>query len=301
MTDETESRRRWVSQNVKLLRQAAQRMAAGGATEAAFAPKGNLQLIPNSYQMSRGGLSIASFLVPKTTAADGKSFGAKNFAPIGEIVTVPEGEYTGLDLWRLVFGLLPGDQLTFPQIYGDGLAQEMYGGNGVIDSTRYTDFCAPRIVLINEWPSTEAKITLDENVTTQQIASQMLKAVNTDSTWYDMEQLLTTYLISAYDASGVTIGLDDTYSNIFAINNDDWLRAIGCIRSHKNAETGKWEYSTSYMVCVWADGDRGSDSDYFGFTLQNAIETYLNTYVTDAEGNFLQRGGDSDIVPESFT
>lgn len=296
VTNETESRRRWISQNVKLLREAAQRMNKGGATEAAFAPKGNAQLIPNSYQMSKGSLSLANALVPKTTAEGGASFGSKDYAEIGDLGTLTQGvRYTSLDLWRILFGLYPGDQLTFPQIYGDGTAQEMYGASGAtIDRTQYTQFVAPRIVLHDAVDGDEGIVFAGETQASDIIA-ELQVAVNTEISWFDARMIFDNHL----DVNNGTISLPVSYDTCFAVNNDDPLLAIGCIRSHKNVSNGKWEYSTSRLVCAWTLPI--VDYNYFGFTLPHAVDTYLKAVTMDGEGNFLQTGTDAQIVPESFT
>lgn len=301
ITNETESRRRWISQNVKKLRDAARRMQQGGAVEAAFAPKGNTQLIPNSYQISKGSLALVPALVPKTDIEGGASFGAAKFADVGSLGNLTIGTtYTALQLWKALFGLEPGDQLTFPQIYGEGVAQALTGAGGVyLDKTLFTDFVAPRIVL-KSTVSDDEGIVVANNTEGAAIATEMAKAVDKDNTWYDVDQILhgmTTEVIEG----NLNVAIDLTYDYVFAINNDDPLRAIGCIRSHKDVSTRQWQYSTSNLVCIWEDDDRGLTlSDYFGFTLANAIDTYKKNVILDSDGNFLQRGTDDNIVPPSF-
>ena len=276
-------------------------MQQGGAVEAAFAPKGNTQLIPNSYQMSKGSLELVPALVPKTTAQSGASFGSNEFAQIGKLATIPFGtDYSALDLWRLLFGLMAGDQLTFPQIYGEGIAQGLLGAGGVyVDKTLFTDFCAPRIVLLQS-VSEDAVIDIDAQVTANGIAAVMRYAVDIDNTWYDIDNVLGNITIQV-NADSIDVFMNTAYDNVFAINNDDPLRAIGCIRSHKDPSTRQWQYSTSNLVCIWEDDDRGLTlSDYFGFTLANAIDTYKKNVILDSDGNFLQRGTDDNIVPPSF-
>lgn len=300
VTNETESRRRWISQNVKLLREAALRMNKGGATEAAFAPKGNAQLIPNSYQISKGSLSLASVLVPKTTAEGGASFGSKDYANIGVLGVIPFNvEINALEVWRLLFGVLPGDQLTFPQIYGGlGTAQEMYAENNrTIDRTVFTDFCAPRIVLKE---STDASVTIGSTSQVDDLVDALAAAVDTELSWYEIDDMFRDRIQLGIPegTDGVQVTLNATYAECFAINNDDPLLAIGCIRSHKNASNGKWEYSTSRLVCAWTLPI--DDYNYFGFTLQHAVDTYMKSVAMNGEGNFLQTGTDAQIVPESF-
>lgn len=299
VTDEVESRRRWISQNVKLLRESANRMSRGGAVEAAFAPKGNGQLIPNSYQISKGSLSLPSVLAPRTNGEGGASFDGTTFDEFDASHVFPYGEYNGLDLWREMFGVLPNDQLTFPQIYAEGHAQTLYGANGAyVDLTRYTSFCAPRLVLRD----TADSITIGAGTTEAEIIAALASAVDTDLSWYDIENVLA-YIVTvqAGENNSLTVNCVATYDEVWAVNDDDYLVAIGCIRSHKNVSNGKWEYSTSRLVCRWGEGGKADAvGEYFGFTLRNAIDTYLANVTMDGEGNFLQTGTDAQIVPESF-
>ena len=276
-------------------------MQQGGAVEAAFAPKGNTQLIPNSYQMSKGSLELVPALVPKTAAQSGASFASREYAAPGRLATLPDGEYTGADLWRILFGLQPGDQLTFPQIYGEGIAQALTGAGGVyLDKTLFTDFCAPRIVLL-ESPAEVTKVEIDHTgAVSDAFVSVMMEWVDVDNSWYPVDDILGEIELNVENNVYVA-EITSAYDDVFAINNDDPLRAIGCIRSHKDPSSRQWQYSTSNLVCIWQDGDRGiGDLNYFGFTLANAIDTYKKNVILDSDGNFLQRGTDDNIVPPSF-
>lgn len=276
-------------------------MQQGGAVEAAFAPKGNTQLIPNSYQLSKGSLPLHSALVPKVDSESAESFSGTAFKRVGVLASnVAFGEYNHAQLWKMLFGLELGDQLTFPQIYGEGVAQALSGGSGYLDKTLYTDFCAPRLVL-KESVDEEATCTIDSDTTSEQLLGYMIEAVNEDATWFDAENILMYLKTQNVGQDSLDIILDRKYDDAFAINNDDPLRAIGCIRSHKDVSSRQWQYSTSNLVCVWADNGRGLElSDYFGFTLANAIDTYKKNVILDSDGNFLQRGTDDNIVPPSF-
>ena len=276
-------------------------MQQGGAVDAAFAPKGNTQLIPNSYQMAKGSLELVPALVPKTTAESGASFGSNAYDVLGELGKLSYGTYTAFDLWRALFGLMPGDQLTFPQIYGEGVAQALVGAGGAyLDKTLFTDFCAPRIVLLSSVQNDEG-ITIDADTQIDKVTTEMAKAVDTENTWYDIDNIFAEMDIDDPANNARAIKIQSTYDQVFAINNDDPIRAIGCIRSHKDVSSRQWQYSTSNLVCIWEDDDRGLTlSDYFGFTLANAIDTYKKNIILDSDGNFLQRGTDDNIVPPSF-
>lgn len=300
VSNEVESRRRWISQNVKLLRASADRMSKGGSVEAAFAPKGNSQLVPNSYQISKGSLALKDCLIPKCDSVSGKSFTSVGYADISKLDFLVVGQsYTPGQLWSTLFGIQPGDQLTFPQIYGEGFAQTLENANGnIIDCTRFTQFVAPRLVLLSE--DSSETLTISADTTAQNVIDALKSLVDTDATWYDIDNVLSPLAIGQVDNGKRLVEMEESYAYVFTVNNDDPVRAIGCIRSHK-ADNGKWQYSTSYMVCAWTNnGVDSSIGDYYGFGLSNALDTYLANVTTDADGNFLQTGTADTVVPSSF-
>ena len=295
------ARQAFIQQNIAFLKSVAGRRVGNPLhVLAAFAPKGNQQLIPNSYIVSKGSLQVPTILVPKT-AGDRGSFGATSFAPIGNLPGLPFGDYTVAQLWSGLFGLNPGDQLSYPQIYDEGNAQIMYNSADEdaqpVDLTIIADFVCPRLVLLETMPATT--ITIDDNITAAEIIAAMKTGVDTDKTWETMDDRLLDHL-EIDDAADeiLVLTMDETYQDCFCINNDDVCVALGTVLSRK--VEGKWRYSTSQLCCVWDGTNIPNGDTYFGFTLEHAMDTYRADAVTDADGNFLQRGGSSDIIPKSF-
>lgn len=314
------ARQLFISQNTELLKKAAyKRVGLARHYRAAYAPKGNQQLIPNSYQVSKGSLNVPEYLVPKTGEdAGGASFQYATFADFGQNV-VNEGvtsyyrhiltplvvgqSYNAAQLWQMFFGLLPGDQLTFPQIYGSGIAQALYAGetedSAVEDKTLITQFCAPRIVLKSEMPTTEITVSLE--TIPPQIRNIMLAGVNADDSYMAVvNQILNLLGINETQGNNVFFMLDGSYDEAFAVNGSSNLRALGVILSRYDSERQKWLYSTSNLCCVWDFLAQNSGNDYFGFTIDNAIASYRSSVTQNENGNFLQRGGTPDIMPPSF-
>lgn len=313
------ARQLFISQNVELLKRTiGKRVGLQRHYMSAFAPKNNVHIIPNSYQVSKGSLEIPQIFVPKTgSQAGGSSFQYGIFENFGKIV-VNEGvtsydynigpltvgsTYNATQLWQILFGLLSGDQLTFPQIYGDGIAQALYSGeteeSGLEDKTLITEFMAPRLVLLKEMPTTE--ITIASNTTEAEVKNILRGGIDTDSSYAPLvEAFFGSLTWGSTSSDAMYMVMDDTYDGIFGVGNGK-MRALGAILSRYDSVRQKWLYSTSNLVCVWDFISQNSGADYFGFTLDNAISTYLPSAQTDANGNFLQRGGDADIVPESFS
>lgn len=293
----------FVSQNVSLLRKLAGRTETtdtGTHPIAAFAPKGNQQLIPNSYYVSFGSLQVPDVLKPKTSDTNGGSFAEESWSPMGYLGTgVPFGSYTPAQLWKMLFGLLPGDQLSLPQIYREDIAQVLYNSDDEdaepVDLTIVADFVCPRIVLLDEMPSTTVAIGV--GTTAAQVIDALKSGVNSEKTWETMaDRLLDNIRIDEVADDVMSFINNDTFQDCFGINNDDQMVALGVILSRFDGS--KWRYSTSQLVCTY--NPMVGDTAYFGFKLQNAIDTYKATSKMTAEGNFIQQGGESDIIPEDF-
>lgn len=309
------ARQLFISQNTELLKKAAyKRVGIARHYRAAYAPKGNQQLIPNSYQVSKGSLTVPEYLIPKTGNSGGFSFQYAIYDNFGGtiddiyqralpgVLTVG-AVYTAADIWRILFGLHPGDQLTFPQIYGSGIAQALYAGetedSDVEDKTLITQFCAPRMVLKSEMPTTT--ITISAETTAAQIRAIMLAGVNADDSYMAVvNQILNLLEIDETQDDEMFFILNGSYDTAYAVNGSSNLRALGVILSRYDSSKKKWQYSTSNLVCVWDFIAQNSGADYFGFTIDNAIATYRASVSQNENGNFLQRGGTPDIVPESF-
>ena len=295
------ARQAFIQQNIAFLKSVAgRRVGLNRHVLAAFAPKGNQQLIPNSYIVSKGSLQVPAVLQVKTYG-DAGSFGATSYAAMGKLPGLPFGDYTVAQLWSALFGLLPGDQLSLPQIYREGVAQVMNNSADEdaqpVDLTILADFACPRIVLLETMPATT--ITIDDNITAAEIIAAMKTGVDTDKTWETMdERLLDSLEIDDAADEILVLTTDSLYNQLYCVNNDDVCVALGVVLSRK--VEGKWRYSTSQLCCVWNGTNIPNGQEYFGFTLEHAMDTYRADAVTDADGNFLQRGGSSDIVPKSF-
>lgn len=293
------ARQLFISQNVELLKRTiGKRVGLQRHYMSAFAPKGNQVIIPNSYQVSRGSLSLPDLFIPRT--ADGESVGTtfqyKEYKNIGRFGYLTIGQsYTAAEIWENLFGLKPGDQITFPQIYGSDSAQEMLDGSTVVDKTLDTTFVAPRIVLLSEMPSTPVVLTAQN--AGAQVQAALLSGIDSEKS-FKFENFPDFVEVDETQENNVYFAINIGYNMCFGIVPSE-TRAIGCILSRKDAN-GKWQYSTTNLCCVWDFISQDSGEYYFGFTLDNAISTYLPSAQTDENGNFLQRGGESDIVPESF-
>jgi hypothetical protein len=255
---------------------------------------------------------VPEYLVPKTGGENGSSFQYRNFSGFGVQVgsnyetqiqnaLIVGTTYTAADIWRILFGLLPGDQLTFPQIAGREIAQALYEGEDetspIADKTLVTTFCAPRMVLKTEMPSTQITITAES--TAEQVAAILRGGIDADASFTTIvDQFFSAFDLNEFDNDNMSLTIADSYDGVFGIGS--YIRALGVILSRYDSEHKKWLYSTSNLVCVWDFLAQNSGEDYFGFTVDNAIATYRATVLANANGNFLQRGGTHDIVPASF-
>lgn len=301
VTNRRFARQQFISENCNFLQSVSQ--TRGGLNMhpfAVFAPKKNQQLIPNGYIVSKGSLSVKSELVPKP-GDEKTTFGYPEWATVGVIGSLPFGTYTADTMWRTIFGIGAGDQLSFPQILSTmETAQALYDGAGnVVDKTVVTLFACPRLVLLQSMPETE--ITIGSTSTAAQIKAALLSGVDTTQTY---ASLLTSFIdaIDVDDMADETalLTINGKFDEVFGLPLQSGKHlAMGVILSRKD-ENNNWKYSTCQLACVWDWLGQNSGQDYFGFLLDNAIGTYAGASSLTADGNFLQAGGDADIIPEGF-
>ena len=299
----TFARQQFVSDNAALLRQ----LGTKRGNYAAFSPKGNKMLIPNSYIMSRGSLVLPAWAKPvvRNDGQDVGSFEGPAFKSDFHANPLPYGNYTVAQLWQTVFGVRPGDQITFPQIRTNqyiSMAKATEDNQGNItydDVVKATWFAAPRIVLLDEMPSTT--LTVDANTTTSAFQTALESGVNLAKS---NEELVSNFISNWAMLAGADdqrqVSMADSYDVMCAVGEGTTL-AVCCILSHK-ASNG-WQYTTSQMVCVFepmSATDPAEDSPaYFGYTMWDAMQSYKTTKKV-ADRTFLQTATNNNVVPQDF-
>lgn len=305
ITKKADSRQKFISLNVARLKDFSKDTSA---VKALFNPKGVKLLVPNSYILSQGSLVAPSFLLPQLENS-GESFGDSTFADVARTVVVPAGTYTVAQLWNRLWNLLPGDQLTFPQIValaGEAshvlsLTNPQTGATVYMDMMRNTSYAAPRIVLLSEMPSDTLAIT---NATTaNEIREHLAKGLDITNSWWDN---VTCPLIDVQvSATGTDLNISHvggSYDEVFGVTNDDDILAMGCILSR--IVNNAWKYSNSEFIVAWEAITGKTPSEpgmYAGWRFANALQTYIKAQTSVGEGNFLQHGESlTNVVPESF-
>lgn len=299
ITNPNYGRQMFISRNAKLLRQILNNEDADML--AAWSPKGNTQLIANSYIMSEGSLSLPAWAQAKTTAEDGASFKSEEFATLANPNSLPSGEYTAAQLWKTIFGLNPGDQVTFPQVIttGDIFMSKGYvtteGENIVEDLVRRTFFAAPRIVLLSTMPSTT--LTVGSSTSWDAIADALITGVDMAKSYEPVvNSFCYGFQLNSIASSPYPVVASIAWENL-SVSNDDLLLGICAIISRKG--TSGWKYTTSQMVCIHGEINTDTDAAYFGYTFLNALQSYQTTQKS-ADRNFLQTATQNQIVPQDF-
>lgn len=299
LTNPTYGRQMFISRNAKLLRQIFDN--EGSDMLAAWSPKGNSQLIPNSYIMSAGSLSLPAWAQAKTNATGGASFMSDEFATLASPNSLPYGDYTPAQLWNTIFGLNPGDQVTFPQIIttGDIFMSKGYntpeGESVVEDLVRKTFFAAPRIVLLGSMPSTT--LTVGSSTTWAAIADALKTGVDMVKSFEPVvDTFCEGFQLGTAASDTFPVAASIAWDNL-SVSNDDLLLGICAIISRK--ETSGWKYTTSQLVCIHGVINSENDAAYFGYTFLNALQSYQAS-TKSADRNFLQTATQNQIVPQDF-
>lgn len=297
------ARQQFISDNAALLRQ----LGTKRGNYAAFSPKGNKMLIPNSYVMSQGSLVLPDWAKPvvRSNGQDVGSFEGAAYKSDFNANPLPYGTYTVAQLWQAVFGVRPGDQITFPQIRTNqyiSMAKATEDNQGNItydDVVKATWFAAPRIVLLDEMPSTT--LTVNANTTVSAFQAALRSGVNLAKSNEELlDNFINNWVLTAGEDDQRPVRMGDGYDAMCAVGDGTTL-AVCCIISHKTSNG--WQYTTSQMVCVFepinaTDPAEGSPA-YFGYTMWDAMQTYKATKKV-ADRTFLQTATNNNVVPESF-
>ncbi len=281
------ARQQFIKENTEWLRSEYFRAGVNGA----FAPKGEQFLVPNTYIISKGSLALPDAYDIRCLA-DGEaadSFRGLHYAH--KEIVVPYGSYTVAAFWKILFGLEPGDQVTFVEISGSGISNVMYDRSGdIIDKTLQTQLHVTRLVLKKAEDMPSEEFVVDATLSQSTLGAKLASGVSEPDTyrrwinWHGAQ-------VESHTEGSVKV---DINPEIWTIGDFELVRALGVIVSRRD-EQGKWKYSTSKLCCRW---DNAPDTeDYFGFMPNNAMETYLKSAIRDTEGNFLQSGGEPDILP----
>lgn len=299
ITNPTYGRQMFISRNSKLLRQIFDN--EGSDMLAAWSPKGNTQLIPNSYIMSKGSLSLPAWAQVKTDDPDGASFKSDGWNNLDSPNSLPFGNYTPALLWKTIFGLNQGDQVTFPQIIttGDIFMSKGYvtseGVDVIEDLVRKTFFAAPRIVLLSTMPSTT--LAVGSSTTWAEIAAALKTGVDMAKSYEPVvDTFCEGFQLGAAESETFPVTASISWVDL-GVSNDDTLLGICTIISRK--ETSGWKYTTSQMVCVHTEIGDGHNDLYFGYTFLNALQSYQAS-TKSADRNFLQTATQNQIVPQDF-
>ena len=289
------NRRKFVQLNTTYLGSIARNILTTGTNprKLRFSAKGNMQLIPNPYIIARGTLKLPNqglaIINDGNTPAPQQTY----------IVNVPLGQYTPLQLWKLIYGMNPGSQLTFPYITvatnpANKFAMEITDDAGnVIDGIRYASFSAPRIVLATE---DGEPVQITAQTTAEQLESYLANGVVSEKTEDYVLGYFCSFELGAATGTGLPVTVQPDYEQMFMTVGRNY-GAAGLIYSELD-QNGNWRYTNSQMVQFGTDKIKTAGGEfatsYFGLQLENAINTYRKTSTTDK--NYLQTGGEGGNV-----
>lgn len=290
----TKNKRAFVSQNFPILKQLAYLSENGdeGAV-GAFDPKGQRTLVPNNYLVSNGSLVTPAFL--KLFVDDGEIKGATNE------IHLEDGTYTAAELWRRIFGLKAGQQLTLIQICTQNGADVAYDEviNGYDEGDiimRFAEFNSLRLVL-NEGEGSSIQIV--EQTTKAQVVSVLDSLVNKEKT---------SKVIWDTDTDGglieffTFVDADITFSIngfIAGLETNEFTTAAAGIIISEFIENS-WHYNKCQLACIPSHysvlpADKFAD-DKYGLPLENAIRSYMQSAGSTDSDLYTRQGGDDNSV-----
>lgn len=288
INDPKMGRRAFISINTNMLKNHASISLITSRAHEAFQGKGNSQLVPNPYIVSKGSLPQPSQIA---FSMEGNVDGQFVIPDITAELTIGS-TYTAAELWETILGLKAGQQLTRVCIFtlnGEnvisfGKITEEWG-----DYMRYSRFFSDRIVLNS---GDGDSITINSGTTYAQINTCLMSLVATEQT---ADTFFPEGIVSDVVADGDTLTVTVAKTSITPEYNDTKykLQAFGCFISE--LVNNRWCYSTCQLVAN--EPLERSDADtYYGLFIGNAIESYLKGSSALMSDRYTQQGGEDDLV-----
>lgn len=293
--DEVANKREFMRMNMPYLRQAANvdTMNYDGIHIANFCPKDIRDLVPNSYVVSKGSLPLhANLSVDPSIEPDEQT---------SVFVNVPNGDHTAAELWQLLCGLKPTQQLTavvLTTVNGSDVSfdyNEWIGeGPSGYRIARYTHMYAVRLVLKDGVGDTLA-VTDNTNVASiWQCLRSLIDTEKSNSAFVDALENATSYNAQEHKLSWTKFPIVDGADYL---PENETTVAFGFIVSQ--LVSGSWRYSTTRLTCAKAMAVSAAQSAYedtnFGLQFNDAMWTYKLAQ-NKASKLFTRQGGLSDSV-----
>lgn len=270
-------------------------------------------LVPNQYIISEGSLAPTKIKIEKIASevmTTGKDFNCV-FGNVNITATEIDGKkFVKLgDLISQIFGLNQvGQQLTFVGIEktGDGVK---FAFNNEPDTPGwmipYTGMFARRLFLspnvdLDELVPLEAPFTIGDDME-ESILWSVKNAFKNERT----DDALLEYIFSAMDNGTYALNdgvltITDIQDNYTAFNASDddlgYLYAFGIIRSRVDGN-GNWVYSNTSLQISVPTTEKESN---FGLDWNSAILAWFEGSVVAENNEFLQAGGEENVLGESF-
>lgn len=277
MGNETRNRRRFVSLNVPMLKDEAVAQQAGSGINGAFRGKSSSALIPNSYIMAEGSITLPEPL--RLTISNGQLEGSI----IGSIADfLPGHEYSPADLLANALGVRKTQQITGVFITTQNVAGPNYSEVVNGDFVRDTNFYGMRIV----FNTNDEKFTFTEETTIANIKNYFRNAFDLSKT----SEAFLDFLIDGLELNGHSCqNADPLLDAVDDIITDDEKLVAACYIVSENVN-GVWDYSNSQLVCVPATGSvEFSNKNWYGLAFNNALVDYLGAEA--ASKLYTRKGG----------
>lgn len=288
----TKNKRAFVSRNFPYLRSVALLDAQGRADlQGAFDPKGSRILTPNNYLVSHGSIATPDCLRFKYEDED--------LVTTSNTIQIPAGTYSAAQLWEMLTGLRPGQQLTFIGIEtknGEDVAYESnvfheYGAG--IEILRYAEFTSARLVLLE---SEGDNITISSETTRAQVITCMDSLVDNEKTSGLMWNATSDAGLASCISKGQNGFIFAADHMLGEITTSEWtIQSAGFIISEQI--NGSWHYNSCRLASFppeYYDAEPYGDRVY-GLTILCAIESYKSSSSNDSE-LYTRQGGDNNSI-----
>lgn len=301
-----DNRRRFMAENLRHMRQLFIASANTKGTTPIWArqaygiTKGYAAIVPNKYIVAKGSMVTSSVFTPALAWVGTGSAAYREIRSIcndgDTLATLSVGTYTPSQILTKIFGIQPGDQMTYVAVITENGESYVYNGLSEIGYfTRFGEMISRRIVFTDPGFNFEvaAATTAEDFKTfiaactdverTDQVALEaLLNAIVVDNV--DNDKLIS---LNSIEASSMLGDKAENYTT----------RALGWFCSRLDTLTHQWRYSNCELDLAmqpYGEVDMDGEFRWFGVPYGISVSSYLKAGNVNASDKYTQQGGEDD-------
>lgn len=262
-------------------------------------PKGYAAIVPNKYIVSKGSLVTPEYFTPEAPWKGAGATAYQEFTSVtksGVTEAFDYGTYNAAQFLGKLFGVQPGDQMTYVAVITQNGEGYVYNGISEIGyMTRFGEMISRRVVFVD--PGTSIEIAA--GTTDDQVIAYAQSCIDTEKSDSLLAALLAEQITVEAGNNAKVIGAPEIGEDEIAgdKHSEYTTRACGWFLSRLDTIGNAWRYSSCELTLAmqpYSEVDVADEFLWYGVRYADAVGSYLKTTNAAASNLYTQQGGEDD-------